>query len=143
MLAIGSSAASAQNLSALNVPAAVRSLDVAQGAAVQPHVHHRAYEHADHVVEKPVGFDVEAHAPALGPDLPLGAQQAAAIVWFGRALRRERAEVVLAQKQRRGGAERRGVQRAPERPLVAVPEGRGAPLALSMQRGGARRGIAE
>ena len=53
-------------------PRSSRHLDVVQRAAAETDVHHRADQHAHHVVQEPVGLDVKAHAAAVGPLGPLG-----------------------------------------------------------------------
>ena len=101
-------------------PAIRQHLDVGQRTAVEPDIDHRSDEHADHVVQEPVGLHVEAHAPALGAELPLRAREAAAVVRLGRALGGEGAEVVLAEEQRRGSAQPGGVERSAKGPLEAA-----------------------
>ena len=52
--------------------AAEQRRHVLQRPAPQPDVHHGADQHPHHALKEPVGLDVEAHAPAVGPRLPLG-----------------------------------------------------------------------
>ena len=57
-------------------------MDVIQGPATESHIDHGTYQHADHVMEKPVGLDMEAYAVAIGPRLPVCEQESATVVGF-------------------------------------------------------------
>src|SRR5262245_39018680 len=102
-----------------------QGLDVGERSPVESYVHHGSHEHAHHVVQEPVGFDVEAHPPAVGPRFPLGPREATEVMRLGFSLRGKCPKVVLAAKEQGGGAKRSDIERTAECPLEVPAEGRG------------------
>src|SRR5688572_26491165 len=67
---------------------------------------------------------MEAHPAVARTRLPLRPREAAQVMRLRRALRCEGPEIVLAEDECRGGAERGAVERTPEGPLESPAKGR-------------------
>ena len=96
------------------------------GPAPEPDVHHRADQHAHHVVQEAVGLDVEAHAAAVRPLRPFGdaAAGSGSAAW-ARPWRRRRGSRARPCSSVAAALERGQIERPAERPFERPAERRG------------------
>ena len=93
-----------------------QSAHILRRATLEAHIHHRAHQQPDHVVEKPISLDVKAYAPSLGTKLPLRARKPTTVMRLV-GLGRKGPEIVLALDLTGGRIEETQIQWSPERPL--------------------------